>query len=452
MMKQRYDIIIAGAGPAGFSAAIGAARRDKKVLLIEQTDSILGNMTAGPLEAVMTFHDEERQVIGGVAQEFVDRCIELGGSPGHVEDTTGYAVSITPFAPEISRIVGFMMLQEVGVDLILQASVISCERKDRCLKKVEVQSKNETKAFEADQFVDCTGDGDLAVVAGCTFEMGDVDRNSQPMTSLLELGGVDHIQLARWAAAHPEEFHFFADSSFEHMKKCAERGEKQIVHLWGFYSLLQEGHDTGALSLDRKEMHVITGFYPGEVILNYTRADGDPTSMVERSKAQITTVRQAYELWKWLSEKAEPFRNSYIMKIGRIGIRESRRVAGRHCITKEELEKGQKVVHSVAMGAFPMDIHCPNGNTMEFYRVNRGYQIPVESLIAKEVDNLYLGGRCISCTHEAQGSLRITATAMATGQAAGICAAIAAEKDTTCMSIDYGEIRDEMERQNVIYK
>ncbi len=452
MMKQYYDIIIAGAGPAGFSAAIAAARMGRDVLLIEQSDSILGNLTAGPLEAIMTFHDEERQVIKGLAQEFVDRCAVAGGSPGHIEDTTGYAVSITPFAPEISRITGFMMLEEAGVDLILQTCAVRCEKQGRRIRRVEIQSKNEAILFEAEQFVDCTGDGDLAVLAGCSCELGGPDGRAQPMTSLIEFGGVDQIALAKWASDHPEEFCFFSEEALEHMKQHAEKGEEQTLHLWGFYSLLKEGYEAGALSLERKEMHLITGYYPGEVILNYTRVNGDPTSAADRSTAQITAARQGYELWKWLSEKSEPFRDSYIKKIGRIGIRESRRIKGWHCITKEELEKGQGAEHPVAMGAFPMDIHCSDGSTMEFYRVNRGYQIPLESLVAKDVDNLYLAGRCVSCTHEAQASLRITATAMATGQAAGICAAISAEKNMTCLNVDYREIEDELERQKVIYK
>lgn len=450
MMDKHYDIIIAGAGPAGFAAAIAASEMDKRVLVIEQSDSILGNLTAGPLEAIMTFHDGERQIIRGIAQKFVDRCTAAGGGFGHVADTTGYAVSITPVAPEISRVTGFAMLHEAGVELLLQASIIKCEKKGRLLKKVKVLSKNETRVFEADQFIDCSGDGDLAVLAGCTYDMGDAEGKTQPMTSLIQLGGVDHAKLLEWVLKNPNEFHFFSEKCLKDMREYAKNGEKRTIHLWGFYSLLKEGHEVGALSLARKEMHMITGFSPGEVILNYTRVQGNPTSMEDRSKAQIEAAAQAYELWRWMSQKAEPFKNSYITKIGRVGIRESRRIHGWHCITKEELEKGKEIEHPVAMGAFPMDIHSPNGNTMEYFRVNRGYQIPLESLIAKDTDNLYLGGRCICCTHEAQASLRITATAMATGQAAGICAGISIQKNMSCLDIDYKEIETELTRQNVI--
>lgn len=450
MMREYYDIIVAGAGPAGFAAAVAAAKMGKKVLLIEQSDSILGNLTSGPLEAIMTFHDEERQVIKGVAEEFVQRLTALGVSPGHVQDTTGYAVSITPFAPELSGIAGFMMLEEAGVDLLLQASLTGCRTEGARLKRIEVMSKNEKKSFEADQFVDCTGDGDLAAMAGCGYETGNKDKKTQPMTCLMQLGGVDHDRLARWAVSHEEEFHFFSEEALSALKRRAGGDGRQAVHLWGFGSLLETGYASGALSLERKEMHLITGYYPGEAIVNYSRVNGDPTSMEERTKAQMTASIQCFELWKWLSENAEPFRDSYIMKIGRIGIREARRINGRHCITKEELEKGERAEHPAGMGAFPMDIHSPAGGTMEYYRVNRAYQIPVESLIAKDIENLYLGGRCICCTHEAQGSLRITATAMATGQAAGICAGWAAGKKNAHPEERYSEIRAELERQNVI--
>ena len=84
MENRKFDVIVAGAGPAGFCAAIAAARMKSRVLLAENSDSILGNLTSGPLEAIMTFHDEKRQVVKGIAEEFVSRCRREQGSLGHI--------------------------------------------------------------------------------------------------------------------------------------------------------------------------------------------------------------------------------------------------------------------------------------------------------------------------------------------------------------------------------
>lgn len=449
-MKKIYDVIVAGAGPAGFVAAIAAARVGAETLLIERSDSILGNMTAGPLEAVMTFHDEKRQVVKGIPQEFIENCVQARGSCGHVPDTTGYASSITPFQTEICKYVGFEMLKQAGVNLLLQAEISQVEMCGSTLKAVHVLGKGEELILEAAQFVDCTGDGDLAAMAGCSFEKGNKKGKLQPMTSLLQLGGVDEMLLAKWVLDHPEEFRFFDGQMLDYIRERVDNKQNLVLHLWGFYSLLRDGFEQGRLSLRREEMHAITGYDPGEAILNFTRVQRDSLSMVERTKAQAETTKQAYELWLWMRENLEAFRDSWIIKIGRIGIREGRRISGHHCIRKEELEQGIGVEHSVGMGAFPMDIHSPDGGKMEFYRVSRGYQIPMESLISRDVGNLLMGGRCICCTHEAQASLRITTTAMVTGQAAGICAAIRASQKTLSHSLDYELIKRELEKQDVV--
>ena len=449
-MEKKYDIIVSGAGPAGFCAAVSAARMGMKVLLIEESDSILGNITAGPLEAIMTFHDGKSQVVKGIAQEFVENCISDGGCAGHVKDTAGYAETITPFAPEICKYAGYKMLREAGVKLLMQTQILECSLEDRRIVSVKVFSKSKYQRYGAAGFVDCTGDGDLAALAGCTYEFGDSEGRAQPLTSMLQLGGVDTGRLEKMVRMHPEEFCFFSKTPFMDMLDMAKEKERQNLHLWGFRSLLKEGYESGALSLKRTEMHAMTGFYPGEMILNFTRVEANPLDMEERSAAQAEAVIQAYEVWKWLKESQEAFRDSWIIKTGRIGIREGRRITGYHRITKEELEAGGRDLHPAAMGAFPMDLHSPGGSSMEVDPVSHGYRIPMESLISRDLDNLLMAGRCICCTHEAQGSLRITATAMATGQAAGICAALAVKSHKNCIEVDYEEVKKELLRQGMV--
>lgn len=450
MNKKKYDVIVAGAGPAGFCSALAAARAGASVLLIESSDSILGNITAGPLEAIMTFHDEKRQIIKGIPQEFIERCAEENGSPGHVPDTTGYAKTITPFSPETAKYVGMKMLKEAGITLLLQTIIRNCTIEDSKIKNIGVISKTESMYFEAGTVVDCTGDGDLAVLGGCDFELGTAEGRVQPMTSLVQIGGVNDKEFVQWVLEHQEEFHFFSLDRISEFREAVKEDRHQTLHLWGFYSLLKSGFETGALSLERKEMHAITGYHPGEVILNYTRVQGDPLSMLDRSYAQMETVIQGFELWKWMKKEIPAFKDSWIVKTGRIGIREGRRIIGDSYITKEDLEQGKLVIHPVAMGAFPMDIHSPEGSSMEYYSVNQCYQIPMGSLIAKDLDNLLMGGRCISCSHEAQASLRITATAMATGQAAGVWAAFAEREKRSCRSVTYEELRQELLNQDMI--
>jgi len=322
----------------------------------------------------------------------------------------------------------------------------------RKIVSVRISSKNETRVYKAKVFVDCTGDGDLAVLAGCGYEMGDVDGNIQPMTSLMQLGGVDNICLANWVLKHPEEFKFFSQDALLEIAEGIRSFANQAMHLWGFYSLLKDGFEKGALSLNRREMHLITGPHPNQVIINYSRYSGNPLNMDDRSDAQAETVIQGYRLWKWLKENNGAFKDSWIEKIGKIGIREGRRINGYYQMTKEDLETGRVMEHPIAIGSFPIDIHSPRGNSMEYQRLNKGCQIPWESLVTKDIDNLLCAGRCICCTHEAQGSIRITATAMATGAGAGIGAALVCNENVACIGLDYELLRQALELNNMIIK
>lgn len=445
-----FDVLIAGGGPAGFASAVGAARTGAKTVLVEAGPAILANITQGPLEAIMTFHDSKSQVVKGAAQEFIDHCSLLGGSKGHITDTTGYSSTITPFSPEIAKLVALKMLEEAGVTLYLQTAVEDCILEDNKISHVIARSRTERFALIAKTCVDCTGDGDLAYLAGCSFEKGDENGNLQPMTSLFRLGGVDYKGLIDYIRENKKDFKFFEEGIFEKWLSKGVTNEQRPLHLWGFGSVLKKGYNEGQLSLKRNEMHIITGFNDDEVIINFTRYNGDGTSVTERTRAQAETVKQAYELYTLLRKAVAPFKNSWLLSIGTIGIREGRRIKGRNYLTEEAVLEGRVFADSVAKGAFPIDIHKPGGDSMESIILKQSYTIPMGCLMAYDISNLFVGGRCISCSHKAQGSVRITATAMATGQASGIMAAWAAKEDKLNCELEYESIKEELGRQGII--
>ena len=449
-VRLSCDVAVAGGGPAGFTAALAAARTGADTVLVEAMPAILGNITGGPLEAIMTFHDGSSQVIGGIAEEFIEQCAKMGGSPGHVPDTVGYCKTITPFSPTIAKIAAFEMLQEAGVTILLQTCVGDCILENRKIRCIIAQSRNSRFAIEAKTFVDCTGDGDLSFTAGCNFEKGDENKCLQPMTSLMHLGEVDYGKLISYVIENKNDFKFYGDEAFDECISSYRAGKRKPLHLWGFGPILDRGFREGRLSLKRDEMHMMTGFYNSEVIVNFTRFDGDGTDPFDRTKAQIATILQANELYLWLREVIPAFERSHILSVGTVGIREGRRIKGRYCLTQEDLVNGRQFDTAVAKGAFPIDLHKPGGASMEYIRLNRSYSIPMESLMSADVGNLFMGGRCISCTHKAQASVRITATSMATGQSAGVMAAVSALNGSVMNDLNYREIRKILLNQNMI--
>ena len=123
-MKERYDVVVVGGGPSGLTAAVSAARHGASTLLIERYGFLGGMSSAALVYPWFTFHDMTgRQVIGGLAQEIVDRLMERGASPGHLRDTVGFVWSITPYDREAFKLLAIELLQEAGVDLLLHSLV-----------------------------------------------------------------------------------------------------------------------------------------------------------------------------------------------------------------------------------------------------------------------------------------------------------------------------------------
>src|SRR5271163_1857242 len=127
--RPSYDVLVAGGGNAGCAAAIAAARSGARTLLVEKYGFLGGTATAAMVGPWMTFHSGTDRIVGGIAQEIVERLIVLGGSPGHIPDSSGYVPTITPFDPEIHKALLFDLMRESNVHLLLHALVVDavCE-------------------------------------------------------------------------------------------------------------------------------------------------------------------------------------------------------------------------------------------------------------------------------------------------------------------------------------
>jgi len=131
-----YDVLVVGGGNAGCAAALAAARNGARVLLVERYGFLGGTATASMVGPWMTFHSGDDRIVGGIAQEMVERLVRLGGSPGHLHDASDYVPTITPFDPEIHKALLFEMMGESGVGLLLHAWFLDatvCRRSRYCV-------------------------------------------------------------------------------------------------------------------------------------------------------------------------------------------------------------------------------------------------------------------------------------------------------------------------------
>ena len=406
------DVIVCGAGPAGLCAAIAAGRSGARVLLIERYGFVGGMSTAALVYPWMTFHDRAgQQVVHGLAQEIVDRLRAVGGSPGHLRDTVGFVHSLTPFDPDLYRIVADRMLAEAGCRVLHHALLADVGTEGDRLTAVSVQTLSGRLVFQARTFVDATGDATLCCLAGLPMQEDVIGSAVQPMTMCFRVGGVDLGPVDRYIRENPDEFH-----------EATLVGHQPLTGVSGFFSLWREAE----LPVPRDRLLFFAGTRPGQAYMNTSRILGrDGTDPAGLSEAEREGRRQADVICRFLRERVAGFAESYLDCLpAQVGIRETRRIRGEFTLTADHACQGARFEDAVARSAYPIDIHSPTGSGMVFSGPPRApYDIPFRCLVPVGVRNVLAAGRCISATHEGHASTRLTPTCMMMGESAGRAAA-----------------------------
>ena len=263
-MELNYEVVIIGGGPAGVTAAIAAARRGARVLLVEQSGYLGGSLTGAGVGPQMTFHAGDTQVVRGIPDEIVERMKAKGFSPGHMEDFVGYASSITPFDAEGLKLVLEEMALEAGVQLLYHTVYTGCQVQDGRITSVTLYAKNGFFTVTADVFLDCSADADLATHAGVSSVYGrDKDNLAQPMTMNIKVGGVDREKVMEYVRTHPDDM--LATIPFDHLDKIPRTG------IQGAYSVIRAAKEAGEFNVDRDMVLCFETNTPGEFILNMSR-------------------------------------------------------------------------------------------------------------------------------------------------------------------------------------
>jgi hypothetical protein len=433
------DVLVVGGGPAGIGAAVAAARNGAKVLLVERYGFLGGNLTIAMVNPMFTFHDVNgRQVIRGIAGELVERLIRLTATPGHVTDLTFDNASMTPFDPEGMKLLLFDMVEEAGVELMLHTVVADAIREGSAVTGVIVENKSGRQAICPKLVIDCSADADIVARIGAPFVKGrESDGAMQPVTLFYRIGGVDIPALRRWMKDHRD---WLKDSPTDE-----EIDGSQLLAFLGLKDLVKKAMESGEFPADAAP-RILMYQLPkdGQIAVNCTRLQGiDGTNAADLTRAEISTRRQAWQIHRFLQKNVGGFERSYILDTGvQVGVRETRHIVGDYTMTEEDVLAGRHFEDGIACGTFAIDIHPPEGEQQVFTGSGKAvYEIPYRSLLPQGVDNLLVAGRSISATHNAFGSIRVMATAMAIGQGAGTAAAQAVKRGCGTREVDVADVR-----------
>jgi FAD dependent oxidoreductase len=435
-----FDVLVVGGGNAGCAAAIAAARHGARTLLLERYGFLGGTATAAMVGPWMTFHSGEERIVGGIAEEIVERLMSKGASPGHLPDSSDYVATITPFDPEVHKALLFEMMREAGVSLLLHAYFLSAQVEGTSVTGADFATIGGMRGYRGTVVIDATADALVAASAGVPTQQGDERGRVQPATLMFRLSHVDLAKLAVYLREHPEEMR----SSLPPNQRTASA----LTAVAGLYSLWQQARADGLVDVPRELVSFFISPYPDEVTVNMTRVvDVDPLDPDELTRAEVESRLQAMELLEFFRRRVPGFENARMAASGtQIGIRESRRIMGRYTLTRDDVLQARQFDDAVARSAYPIDLHNPSGSGTTTQRLAPGesYQIPYRTLLPINREQLLVAGRCISTTHEALASTRLTPTVMTLGQAAGTAAALACARHVRVGDIDTRELRKQL--------
>jgi hypothetical protein len=303
------------------------------------------------------------------------------------------------------------MLQNAGVISFYHVLAVDVEIYNNSIKGVLVQSKSGLGLIRSKLIIDATGDADIAYLAGLNYEKGfGKNQLMKPPTLMFKISGVDSTH-DRIRISLPKKF--TSEESFAWLMALPEKGEYTVNAPSGLKSF-------------------------------------DSTNIRSLSSGQEQTTEFILSLFRWLKENHPACHRIKLKGIApQIGIRDSRRIQGYYTLTEKDVLSARKFPEDgIANGVHPIDLHVKDkhfrNQQLILTRCGDYYQIPYACLLPKGIDNMLVAGRSISATFLAQGSLRVSATCMGIGQAAGTAAGLSIAKSIPPIAVSTSDIRAQL--------
>ncbi len=425
-LDDAWDVIVAGGGPAGCTAAAAAAREGARTLLIERTSALGGMGTLGLVPAWCPFTDGQQIIYRGLAEK-VFTASKAGMR--HVPQSQLDWVAIDP--ERLKRIYDDLV-GEAGVQVLFDSAVTAVDlASPRTVRALIVANKQGLSAYQGRVYVDCTGDADVCTWAGAGYEKGNANGDLQPATHCFVLSNVDSYQYAHGGQPN-----------------AAKLG--RVLSQSGKYPRIQDPHLCNNL------------IGPGTVGFNAGHLwDVDNTDPGSVSRALPEGRRLAEEIRQALADHApQVFGNAFLVATGALlGIRETRRVKGDYTLTINDYLQRRTFADEICRNAYPVDIHCTRKETKafakgkseamrryEWYKPGESHGIPYRCLVPKALKNVLVAGRSISTDRDVQGSTRVMPVCLCMGEAAGVAAAMAASRTGDVRSVNTDQLRQTLVR------
>lgn len=437
-----FDVIVAGGGTSGTAAAVSASKCGLKTLLIEKNGFLGGTATASLVTPMMrNMLNKETNLSGGLYEEVLARLLETGNSAVHSDGNPGW------FNPEMMKCILDDFCTENNVTVLFETTITGVKTENGKIISITCHNRAGFKDYQAKYFIDATGSAELAALAGADFSLGNseeifntlnnsiyennlegIDHSHQTFSLRFNMSGVDLETFGAWLMR--------IDS--ESGVSCFEKNERGQILLttahtwegdsWKLRPFFLKAVEDGVLNQEDGayfQVFSIPG-QKGTLSFNCPRIFSEktlhPLNDEDISHAYIEGRQQIRRIAYFCNKYLPGLENAFISQIApELGIRDSRRIEGKYKLTKEDLLSGRKFQYACAKSNYPIDVHSKekDKSRLEFLPEGDYYEIPLEALIPKNINNLIVVGKTVSAEFEAQASLRIQPNCWSMGEAAG---------------------------------
>lgn len=408
-----YDVVVVGGGTSGCAVAYTLGKAGKKVLLVEKSINLGGSMTSGLVTPMMK--TSNKSINNDFFNIFIDKMKSYNSAITYIDGNRGW------FNPEIAKIVLDELMQDANVEVRFNLTLRNINITNRYITKLNLECNMLLVSIDAKYVIDATGNCDVGFLSNCNF-LNKNDEN-QPTTLRFIMSGINLKEFGEWLLK------FDADRNVTTVADIGGQTHLSTAYTWDIgkkWALKPLFDDAVAKNIikdeDRNYFQVfsIAGM-PNSIAFNCPRIisdkDENPLNVTVLSKNVMQARASILRLSNFCKKYLKGFENAYISSISStIGVRVSRRLKGKYVFTYDDIKTSKKFENPVLISDYPVDVHSTDKNSSVLEQVLSEYQLPVESLMSADIDNLFVVGRCVSADFMAQGAIRIIPSCFSMGE------------------------------------
>lgn len=424
-----YDVVVVGGGTAGCAAAYICGKLGLKTLILEKGIHLGGAITSGLVVPVMKSGDN--QINTEFYETLVSSLKNLGGQVTF-QNNSGW------FNPELTKIALDQLMKSVNVDIRFNSSIQKVHLNKNMISSIEINDNilstyNVTidtnniiqdnqllsSCIDTRYIIDATGNCEFSKLINCEFLEN--KNEFQPMSLRFIMSGIQMKYFADWLISVDSDRNVTVVEEVDGVIHLSTAYTWDTGSTWALAPYFDKGVQGGWLKdTDRNYFQVFSiagtddslAFNCPRIVENL-----DPNSVKDVTKALIEGREAIYRIARFCKEFFPGFDNAYISNIAdQLGVRVSNRIRGKYVYTIEDLKSGKKFEHPALISNYPVDVHSKDKNNSRLEKTGE-YQLPIESLMSYNYDNLFVVGRGLSADYLAQGALRVQASCFSMGEA-----------------------------------